>query len=348
MTAKPRKLRVAVIGCGAVAQYRHLPEYRARDDVELVAVVDRNARRAQAVAGRFGVPHHFDRYRHALDLHLDAVSICTPTAYHAVHSVAFLRAGASVLCEKPMAASSREANTMIAVAAGEQRQLMIAHNQRLHLPHIEGRKILQRGWLGRPIGFSTTFAHAGPETWSVDGRHCHFFRKRQAVWGSLADLGIHKIDLMRWLLEDDFVEVAAMFDTVQKPSCEVEDIAFCVMRTRRGVLGQMFSAWIHKPGCNDSTVVYCDQGILRLEDDAEFSVIAVRDRDGCGDVPIRGLRRGDRAGPQNSGVVDGFLDALQRDQPVPIPATEVLGSLAAVEACIESARTGKAVRVAKG
>jgi predicted dehydrogenase len=339
------KLRVVVIGCGAIAQLRHLVEYAARPDVELVAVVDFKAARAKEVAARFKVPRHLTDYRKALALKPDAVSVCTPTAYHALHSIAALRAKAHVLCEKPMAGSLAEAKAMIAAAKANRRQLMIGHNQRLHIAHVRGKEILKSGKLGRVLGFSTTFAHAGPEGWSVDGPNCHFFKKRQTVWGSLADLGVHKIDLLRHLLDDDFVQAAAMYGTMEKKNCNVEDTAFCLLKTSRGVMGQMYAGWQYQAGCDNSTRIYCEKGVLRLEDDPEYTVIAQM-RSGerlC--IRTKLMQTNEPGGQTNSGVIDGFVEGIRPGRTVPIPAAGVLNTLATVVACIESGKTGRTVKV---
>jgi predicted dehydrogenase len=344
---KNRKLRVAVIGCGAISQRRHLPEYKARPDVEIVAVVDVKLARAKEIAAQFGAAHSFADYRQALKLKPDVVSVCSPTACHAEHSIAALKAGAHVLCEKPMAASISEARAMLAAARAARRQLMIGQNQRLHVAHVHGKAVLQSGILGRPIGFSTTFAHPGPESWSVDGLDCHFFKKSQSVWGSLADLGVHKLDLMRWLLEDDFVQATAMYGTLAKAKCTVEDTAFCVLRTAKGVLGQMFAGWMYQPGSENSTVIYCEKGLLRLEDDPEFNVIAELANGERRCIRTKGIQTNEKGGQTGSGVIDGFLDAIGAGRNVPIPGADVIKSLAAVIACVESGKTGRMVKVAR-
>jgi predicted dehydrogenase len=337
---------VGVIGCGAIGQRRHLPEYKARPDVEIVAVVDTNLRRAQETAKQFGAAQAFGDYRPALKLKLDAVSVCSPTAHHAEHSIAALKAGAHVLCEKPMAASVKEAKAMLAAARAARRELMIGQNQRLHVAHVYGKEMLQSGVLGRPLAFATSFAHPGPEYWSVDGKACHFFHKNQAVWGALADLGVHKLDLIRWLLDDDFVQATAMFGTLQKKKCDVEDTAFCVLRTAKGLLGQVFAGWVFQPGSENSTVIYCEKGMLRLEDDPDFTVIGALASGEKRCIRTKGIQTNEKGGQTGSGVIDGFVDAIQAGKKVPIPGSDVIKSLAAVVACVQSGKTGRTVKVA--
>lgn len=341
------KLRVVVIGCGAIAQQRHLPEYAARPDVELIAVVDFKAARAKEIAARFNVPNYFTDYRKALALRPDAVSVCTPTAFHAADSIAALKAKAHVLCEKPMAGSLAQARAMIAAAKATRRQLMIGQNQRLHIAHVRGKEILKSGKLGRVLGFSTIFAHGGPEGWSVDGLKCHFFKRSQTVWGSLADLGVHKIDLLRFLLEDDFVQAGAMYGTMDKENCNVEDTAYCLLKTSGGVMGQLYAGWQYKAGCDNSTRIYCEKGVLRLEDDPEYTVIAQMSSGERLCIRTKGLQTNEPGGQTNSGVIDGFVNGIRPGRTVPIPATDVLNTLATVVACFESGKTGRFVKVKK-
>lgn len=341
------KTRVVVIGCGSIARHRHLPEYKNRKDVEIIAVVDASAARAAETAQQFGAPKFFTDFRAALKLKPDAVSVCSPTAFHAPQTIAALKAGAHVLCEKPMAATVAQAKAMIAAARAARRQLMIGQNQRLHLAHVRGKELYQSGVLGKCLGFRTSFGHGGPESWSVDGKKCHFFKKEQAVWGSLADLGVHKIDLMRWLLEEDFVEAVAMFGTLEKAKCTVEDTAFAVLKTAGGTVGQMYAGWMYHAGCDNSTVLYCEKGVLRLEDDPDYNVIADFATGERRCVRTRGIQTNESGGQYASGVIDGFIDCIRNGKANPIPATDVVNSLATVVACVESGKSRRFVKVAK-
>ena len=79
---------------------------------------------------------------------------------------------------------------------------MIDQNQRLAKAHIEAKKMIEEGVIGDVLTFRTTFGHGGPETWSVDpGKNTWFFDSKKAVMGAMADLGIHKTDLIQYLLK---------------------------------------------------------------------------------------------------------------------------------------------------
>jgi len=341
-----KKLRVGVIGCGAIGQRRHLPEYAAHPGVELVAVTDIKYARAKQAAEKFGAAHAFKNYRDMLKLELDAVSVCTPNYLHAVMTIDALKARCHVLCEKPMATTIRDIRAMNAAARKYRRQIMVGQNQRLAAAHVRGKQIYQSGELGRALSFSTSFAHPGPEGWSMDGLDCFFFKKRQAVIGSLGDLGVHKIDLIRWFLEDEVVLTGAMTGTLEKENCTVDDTAYGVFQMKSGVLGQMFAGWVLKAGESNGTTICCEKGVIKMYDHPKYSV-TVQKADGENVFIQAGRIQTNEAGGQtSSGVIDAFVAAIAGGTRVPITGEEGGRSVAAILACVESARTRKFIRPA--
>jgi len=337
----PRKTRVIVVGAGAIAQRRHLPEFAARDDVQLVAVVDANAKRARQVAAEFGVERSFKRLDDALALGADAVSVCTPNALHAAQSIAASRAAAHVLCEKPMAATVVEARAMIRAAKKARRQLMIAHNQRMAPAHVKAKEILTSGMVGECFAFSTSFAHSGPEGWSVDKTKGFFFKKSQAVLGALGDLGVHKIDLIRWLLDDEIVRVGAMYGTQVKVNCGVDDTAFATLKMAGGAMGQMYAGWGYTPPRSaNATILHCTRGRIEISANPDFPVVVCRA--GGERICIQPA-----ANKRGSGIIDAFVDSIRSRRTNPIPGEQGARSLAAVLACMASGKTGRFVRPAK-
>jgi predicted dehydrogenase len=339
------KTRVVVIGAGAIAQRRHLPEYAGRNDVELVGLVDINTSRAEAIAKKFNVPAAFTDYRDALKLQPDAVSVCTPNVYHAEQSIAALRCGAHVLCEKPMALTVKDVRAMIAAGRKARRQVMIGHNQRLNDSHVRGKDLYRSGVVGKCVGFSTTFCHGGPDGWSVDLAKGFFFKKKLAGLGALADLGVHKVDFVRWFLDDEIESVAAMSGTLVKKHCEVDDTAFAVLRMRSGILGQMFAGWIGQGG--NGTQFYCEGGKIMLETDPNFPVVVERKNGERICLKLRTIQTNESGGQYGSGVIDNFITAIRAGKKVPIPGEEGGQSVAAILAAVQSAATGRAVKVAK-
>ncbi len=339
------KTRVVVIGAGAISERRHVPEYASRKDTEIVALVDINKGRAEALAARYKIPQVFTDYRKALSLKPSAVSVCTPNVFHAEQTIAALKAGAHVLCEKPMALSVKDIRRMLATAKAAKRQVMIGHNQRLNDSHVRGRELYQSGVVGKCLCFSTTFCHGGPEGWSVDGLNCHFFKKNQAGLGALADLGVHKMDMIRWFLQDDVRQVAALYGTLSKKNCNVDDSAFAVVQMESGILGQMFAGWVGNGG--NGTVLYCENGKIMLESDPQYPVRIERKNGEQICLVTRKIQTNESGGQYGSGVIDGFISAIRDGKKVPIPGDEGGRSCAAILACVESGKTGKFVRVPK-
>src|SRR5690349_17916484 len=103
-------LRIGIIGTGKVSSLFHIPGYRECPDAEIVACADLNKERAEEFAREHNIPRAYDDYLKMLETEkLDAVSVCTPNYAHAEPTIAALRAGVHVLCEKPIAINSKDA-----------------------------------------------------------------------------------------------------------------------------------------------------------------------------------------------------------------------------------------------
>src|SRR5699024_10719970 len=144
---------------------------------------------------------------------IDAISVCLPNYLHAPLSIAALQAGKHVLCEKPMATSSEEAEDMIEDAKTTEKKLMIAHNQRIEDSHDNAHKLIKQNEIGKIYRFRTAFGDGGPESWSIDGKNSWFFKKDEAFIGAMGDLGVHKADLIRYLLDEEFQEISAFIES---------------------------------------------------------------------------------------------------------------------------------------
>lgn len=192
-------IRVGVIGCGKIAQVRHLPEYEANLAAEIHGVYDLNRERAEEIAQKYHT-RAYESYEAMLeDKEIDAVSVCTANFSHCEIVVKALEAGKHVLCEKPMAITYEECKRMVETAKRTNRFLMIGHNQRLTKTHKKARELVMNGEIGEIKTFKTNFGHSGPENWAVDKKNVWFFDKKAAAFGAMADLGIHKTDLIQFL-----------------------------------------------------------------------------------------------------------------------------------------------------
>ena len=339
------KVRVAVIGSGSICRHRHAPEYAANEDVEIVGFVDRVPERAEWCAKKFGgkVFKSADEVLALKDV--DAVSVCTPNSLHAPLAIAGLQAGKHVLCEKPMATSADEANAMIAAAQKSGRFLMIGHNQRLAPLHVKAKQILESGVIGKVITFRTSFSHGGPEGWSIEGRDGWFFDKKQAFVGAMGDLGVHKADLLRWLLGEEIVEASAFVDRLEKTFGTVDDTAVCLLRTQSGAVGTLTASWTHHPGEDNATIVYGEKGILRIGADKTYSVIVNLQSGESQFFQVGQLQTNEGGGQSDTGVIRAFVNAITSNTPPEISGEEGRRALAIILACLESAETKQHVPV---
>lgn len=338
-----RKLKVGVIGCGSIARYRHLAEYQAHENVEITAVCDVVQERALEMAEKFGAAAYTDYQELLKNGEIEAVSICTPNALHAPMSITALQSGKHVLCEKPMATSLAEAEAMIEAAKVNKKKLMIAHNQRFVPSHDKAHELIQAGDLGRIYSFRTAFGHGGPEGWSIDGANSWFFDKKQAFIGAMGDLGVHKTDLMRFLLNEEFTEVAAFIETNAKQNTEVDDNAVFILKTENGIIGTLAASWSYGAKEDNSTIIYGEKGILRLEDDPDHSLIIHYTNGQTVKENLGGIQTNEEGGQEDSGVITRFIKSILLDTLPPVNGDEGMKSLKVILGALDSNKTKKII-----
>src|SRR6476659_6835603 len=135
-------VKYGIIGCGAIAQRRHIPECVANPGSKLVALADPIQERVEELATKYGAKGYTDYKEMLKTADIDAVVVAGPNSLHAQQSIDALSAGKHVLCEKPMATTREEAKAMIDAAKKAGKFLMIGLNQRLMPPHLKAKKIL--------------------------------------------------------------------------------------------------------------------------------------------------------------------------------------------------------------
>jgi Predicted dehydrogenases and related proteins len=338
-----KKVRVAVIGCGSISKYRHIPEYAAHPNVELVAFVDPVVERAQQFADMHGGKAYADYETMLAETKPDAVSVCTPNALHAPMSIAAAKAGAHVLVEKPMASTDEEAAAMIEAAKQNNVLLMVGHNQRFMPPHVKAKQILESGVLGKVLTFRTSFGHPGPDAWSVDGANSWFFRKDEAIMGAMGDLGVHKSDLIRWLLNDEVDEIAALVGTLHKEGTAVDDNASCVLRMQSGAIGTLVASWTYYKGEDNSTILWCENGVMKIGTHPDDQVIVELRNGTVEKYKVGAISTNDKQ--ESSGVIDAFLDSILTGSQPTIPGEEGRKSLNVILCAFKSQETGQFVKV---
>ncbi|WJH32913.1 Gfo/Idh/MocA family oxidoreductase [Paenibacillus aurantius] len=334
-------IRVAVIGCGAIAQRRHIPEYASNPHVELVAYADPVLSRAEEMAETYGGKAYSSVDELLANEKVDAVSVCTPNYLHAPVAIAAADAKAHVLVEKPMASTAEEAEQMIEAARRNGVYLMVGHNQRLMPPHVKAKEIIDSGRLGKVLTFRTSFGHPGPEGWSVDGRESWFFRKEEAAMGAMGDLGVHKSDFIRHLLSDEVAEVGSFIGTIDKKGTDVDDNAVCVLRMKGGAIGTLTASWTQYKGGDNSTVLWCQNGVVKIGTESGDEV-TVELTDGSKEIyKVGAMATNEKQVP--SGVIDSFVECIRTNTAPSISGEEGLRSLKVILAAFESEATGRMI-----
>lgn len=337
-------IRVVVIGGGAVAQHRHLPEYAANPNVELAGVLDFNTARAKELCERYGGRPYASLDEVLIDGTVNAVSVCTPNATHAEYTIRALEAGKNVLVEKPMALSLDESRAMMAAQEKSGKVLMLGHNQRLVKAHIKAKELLKEGAIGDLLFFQCNFKHAGPEGWSADpGAATWFFRKDKANFGVMGDLGAHKIDLIRFLTDSEIKSVFANMMTLDKKlpdgsPIELEDNAVCMFRMENGLPGIMNFSWTNYGGEDNGSTIYGTKGVMKIFGDYVDDIV-LEMRDGVQVKYSVGAIQTNQ-NQTKSGVIDEFIASLLEGREPIVTGIDGHNTLAVIEAAMKSAQAG--------
>jgi UDP-N-acetylglucosamine 3-dehydrogenase len=344
-------VRVGVIGCGAIGQRRHIPEAARNPDVTLVALCDVLKDRVAEIAGKYKAQPFTDYKDMLKQADLDAVVVGTPNVFHAQQTIDALNSGKHVLVEKPMAGTREEARAMIKAAEKNGKFLMVGQNQRLMPPHVKAKEILDSGKLGKVFTFQTTFKHPGPDGWSVDGAKSWFFRKPEAILGVTGDLGVHKADLMRFLLGEEFSEVGGFVGTLDKKDPKgkplaIDDNAVFTLKTAGGTIGTMTISWTNYGRFEDNgTTIYCEKGVIQIGSDPQFGVV-VHHRDGNKEFHKLGAIASNTS-QTTSGVMDMFIGGITTNKKPPIDGSEGYKSLNVILTAMEAAEQGKTLKISK-
>lgn len=340
---------IGIIGCGKISQIRHIPEYLDNPQARIVACCDNNQERAAEIASKLGAKAYSSVEELLSDPEVSAVSVCVANNAHCDVTVKALKAGKDVLCEKPMATTIEDCELMVRTAMECGRKLMIGQNQRLAEAHAKARDLIASGTIGKVLTFRTSFGHSGPESWSVDpGRNTWFFDRKVAVMGVMADLGIHKTDLIQYILGQRIVATTARLVTIDKkgPDGEligVDDNAICVYEMNGGAIGTMTASWTYYGAEDNSTVIYGTEGNMTIYD-IDRAPIVIRKKGGeVIEVQSGQIQTNDNQ--TKSGIIDAFIECLVEDREPTISGQDVLAAMRAVFASIKSSEDGVRVEI---
>jgi len=241
------KLRAGVIGLGMGRG--HSLEYHKHPRVDLAALADPDAGRLRSLADELGVEKRYGTAEEMLSREeLDLVSVATPNNTHKPLTIAALKAGCHVLCEKPMAMNAAEAEEMLAAAGQTGRRLMINFSSRFNPQAGAMKREADAGTLGE-IYFARS---VWQRRRGIPGLGGWFGQKALAGGGPLIDLGVHRLDLALWLMgyPKPVWVLAATHEAIgsemarrEGKSFDVEDLAVALVRFENGATLALEASW---------------------------------------------------------------------------------------------------------
>lgn len=340
-----RKLKVGVIGLGMGRN--HIDRYKAHPSVDVVAIADTDRSKLDAIGNSHSIP---GRYSDALEMlgkeELDIVSVASPNKCHREHSIAALRHGCHVLCEKPMAMNAQEAKEMLAVARSRQKRLMINFSYRFKENIIDLKE--QADSLLGNIYFARTVWHRRRGIPSGGW----FGKKEFSGGGPLVDLGVHRLDLALWLMghPKPLWVMGATYNHLglQKARKEnalydVEDIAVALVRFSNGATLELEASWaanIKEKELMETRLLGDNGGLVQrnIKEAYEFESEIYLEREGClYDMQFRSSSR------KPETPMSHFVDSILNDRPHIATAEEGVIAMELLDAIYESSRRNRPV-----
>jgi predicted dehydrogenase len=331
-------LGVGIVGAGRVGARRAQVLSRT-SGARLVAVADVDAGRAELLARAFGSRAYAESDAVIGARDIEAVIVATPHQWLAPVTKAALDAGKHVLCEKPLARSPEEAAALLLAAAQSKRTLKTGFNHRYHPAIAEAHRLAREGRIGRLLVLRCRYGHGGRAGYEHEWR-----ADRVSGGGELLDQGVHALDLFRWFA-GEFAEVSAMVSSAYWP-IDVEDNAFCLLRTADGVTASLHASWTQWKNLFSFEVIG-DRGYLEIEGlggsyRAERLVIGERRPAGApSEQQIEFL------GEDTSWAAEWaeFTEAIRGERAPEASGWDGWQALRLVAAAYESARTNAVVRI---
>ena len=222
------KVKWGVIGCGGIADRRTIPGMLMSQNAILTAVMDRNGLLAREVAKKYNITHVCESVEELLTKDIDAVYIATPVFCHKEQAIAAMRAGKHVLLEKPVGLNVEEAKEIRDVAATERVKLGVAMMMRFHTYHQAIKDLIEEEKLGDIVSIRMQFSCWYPK---IEGSWRQ--NKKLGGGGALIDLGVHCIDLVRYITAMEVYGITAVCDTLTF-DYEVDDSASLILKMDNG------------------------------------------------------------------------------------------------------------------
>jgi predicted dehydrogenase len=235
-TSSNRRVRYAVVGLGNIAQVAVLPAFaHAKENSELVALLSSDEKKLRALGEKYDVATRapYDALEEVIQkTGVDAVYVATPNTHHRDLTERAARAGAHVLCEKPMAPTEADCRAMIAATEAAGVKLMIAYRLHFDRANLDAVERIRAGQIGEPRFFSSIF--------SQQVREGDIRTRGQLGGGAIFDMGIYCINAARYLFQDEPTEVCAQRVTgTDERFRDVDEMTTAVLRFPGDRLAQL-------------------------------------------------------------------------------------------------------------
>ena len=327
-----------IVGFGLHAVKRLMPGFALAKNCRVTALSRRELGKAQESARQFDIPLAFDSAEALCrSPKVNAVFVATPNACHLQDVLLAVECGKPVLCEKPMAINGEQCREMVEAARKAEILLGVAQVFRFEESTARLRSRVAVGQIGKPI-----FARAEFSFQAKDG-HARTWLNDAAIAGGgpLADVGVHCVDALRFILQDEVARVGARSLSDDK-SGDVESAAALLLEFSRGTLGSVMVSF--RADYRTPFEVVGEDGVLRADDALNV------------EKPVNlELRRGGELESETvsnklayARQVDAFADAVEGKEKFPVPGEEGWKNQEILDAAYRSIKSGKFEEVCRG
>jgi predicted dehydrogenase len=283
------KIKAGIIGCGGIANGKHLPAISKLEDVEITAFCDLILTRAEEAAKKYGTNDAkcYEDYKKLLsESDVDVIYVLTPNRSHSKISVAALEANKHVMCEKPMAINYEEAMKMVEASQKTGKLLTIGYQNRYRTDSTYLKAECEKGTLGE-IYFAKAKAvrRRAVPTWGV------FLNEEEQGGGPLIDIGTHALDLTMWMMNNykpkycvgttyhklnNQTQTGNAFGDWVPEKFTVEDSAFGFVVMKNGATIILESSWaLNTLETGEAKTVLCgDKGGADMDDGLRINGVA--------------------------------------------------------------------------
>jgi D-xylose 1-dehydrogenase (NADP+, D-xylono-1,5-lactone-forming) len=256
VSIKTKKVKWGIAGCGRVTENTFIPALTASRKGKLVSLYSRDITRAKSLAEKFGAQSFYNDYNDFLKSDIDIVYVASENSRHHEQVIEAAKAGKHILCEKPMALTSEEAEEMVQVCKANNVYLAINYPHRFHPLVVKARELIRDQKLGKLVSISLNFNTDFPPSSN------YRFKKALSGGGALRDLGTHMIDVLRFL-GGEISEIDGVIDNLVYQS-EVDDFSMGTVKFVKEGYG-IFNVSFNSGKAFNRIEIVCHKGSMSIE-----------------------------------------------------------------------------------